>query len=61
MADKLMNFPNDDTQNPLTYKCVFKTFGHTSMSTNQSKFKSPKFLNQQVKKRIMEISRNIGI
>ena len=40
MADKLMYIPNDDTRNfPFCrLKLVVETFGHSTLSTNQSKF-----------------------
>ena len=54
MAEKLMNIPNDDTQNYsfCRLQLMVKTFGQSTKWTNQSKFnKSPKdCLNQQIRK-----------
>ena len=52
MADKLMDIPNDDTQNyPICrLQLVVETFEHSTWWINQLKFnkKFPKLLSQQI-------------
>ena len=52
MAYKLLNIPNDDTQNYPSCRLQFVvgTFGHLTKPTNQNLLKTPKMLSQRLRK-----------